>query len=130
MVKKKNTIFHETYFNLKNKKNIKQNNKRITIKRLNNFFQKSIGFMFHFNKNQIMIFSFNKLINYSITNLFVFISLDLIFLDEDYRVMEIKKEFRSFSLYYKPQKKYKYLIEIPSSLSLFDKIKINSKIEI
>lgn len=104
--------------------------KKIKTKRLSKFYQQLIGFMFNFNKNQMMIFIFKKNEKYSITNLFVFFSLDLFFLNEEKKIVDIKRNFKPFTIIYKPKEKYRYLIEIPSSLSLLNDVKINDELKI
>jgi uncharacterized membrane protein (UPF0127 family) len=63
----------------------------------------------------------------SLTNLFVFSSLDCIFLSSDYEVVD-KTCMKSFQLSYTPKKSCKYVVE--SSKNKFKNIKIGDKITI
>ena len=68
------------------------------------------GLMFRPRKdNFAMIFSKARAIH----TFFVFFSIDLIYTDEGYRVVELKKGLRPFS-WYSPKKRSRYLIELAS----------------
>lgn len=101
---------------------------RIYFKELKTLFEKSLGFMFSKNNNKVLLFDMKHLVRYSITNIFVFFSLDLIFLDENNNVVDFKKQFLPFSFRYIPIKKYRYLIEIPSIIGLTKKIQLGDNI--
>jgi hypothetical protein len=65
--------------------------------------------MFSKKKNLIMIF--NKEKNISLHMFFVFFPIDVLFLDKNKRIIEIKKDFRPFS-FYTSGKKVKYVVEL------------------
>lgn len=73
--------------------------------------------MFNFKMNFSLIFPFRKDVRFSITNLFVFFPIDLVFLDAKKTVIHVKKDFKPFSPVYKPRISYRYLVEIPSSMN-------------
>ena len=56
---------------------------------------------------------------------FVFYSIDLIFLDENKEVVEIKKEFRPFTLYF-AKKSARYIVEVVAGLA---NVSIGDKLE-
>ncbi|MFW5704336.1 MAG: hypothetical protein ACOCXG_00705 [Nanoarchaeota archaeon] len=63
----------------------------------------------------------------SLTNLFVFYSIDCLFLDENLKVVD-KTTMHSFQLSYTPKKECRYIIE--SIKNKFKDIKIGDKIQI
>jgi uncharacterized membrane protein (UPF0127 family) len=50
----------------------------------------------------------------SVHMLFVFFPIDLVYLDENRRVVDVKTGFRPWSLNYTPKKAARYLIELPA----------------
>lgn len=87
--------------------------KIVKLKRSNLLFlrtplQQAIGMMFSKPKNLFFIFKKEKRL--FVHNFFVFFPIDLIFLDKNYKVIEIKKNFLPFTIYLS-KKKVKYLIE-------------------
>ena len=85
-------------------------------------FSKTLGLMFS-TKPKTLIFIFKKEKINPLHMLFVFYPIDILFLGKNKIVVEIKENFKPFSLY-TPKKKSKYIIELPK-----DSIK-NSKTEI
>ena len=49
----------------------------------------------------------------SLHMLFVFFPIDVLFLDGNKRVVDIKRNFKPFSLNYTPKKASKYVVELP-----------------
>jgi len=89
-------------------------------------FSKAFGFMFHFKKpGYALVFIFNSERRADLHMLFVFFSIDVLFLDKNKRVVEIKKNFKPFT-YYAPKKKAQYVIELP--VGVIRKTKIGDKI--
>ena len=85
-------------------------------------FSKTLGLMFS-AKPKTLIFIFKKEKINPLHMLFVFYPIDVLFLDKNKIVAEIKENFKPFT-FYTPKKKSKYIIELPK-----DSIK-NSKTEI
>lgn len=81
------------------------------------FLAKNIGFMFNFKMNFSLIFPFKQDVRFPITNLFVFFPIDLVFLDGQKTVILVKKHFKPFSVVFKPEMPYRYLVELPSSMN-------------
>jgi len=70
---------------------------------------KAIGLMFAF-RPKTLLFVFKKPTKICLHNIFVFFPIDLIYLNSEMKVVELKHEFLPFSLY-RPKKKAVYLIE-------------------
>lgn len=79
----------------------------------NNFISKSIGLMFSRKKNKSLIFIFEREKIVPLHMLFVFYPIDVLFLDKNKKIVEIKENFRSFT-FYSPNNKSKYILEFPS----------------
>jgi uncharacterized membrane protein (UPF0127 family) len=76
-------------------------------------FSKAFGFMFRFKKpDYARVFIFNKERRADLHMLFVFFPIDVLFLDKNKKVADIKKNFMPFS-YYMPKSKAMYVIELP-----------------
>lgn len=69
------------------------------------------GLMFSFKK-RTLIFEFKKERIIPVHMFFVFFPIDLIYLDKNKKVVEIKRNLKPFS-FYRPKNKAKYLIEAP-----------------
>jgi len=66
-----------------------------------------------FRKPQSLVMKFKKPVRVSLHMIFVFFSIDLAFLNRDYKVIELKRNFRPFS-FYMPKTKASLLIETPA----------------
>lgn len=94
------------------KKTLLAKNKRI----LKNSFSKSLGLMFSKKiKDKGLIFEFEKEKPHSIHMLFVFFPIDILFLDEKKKAVEIKENLRPFS-FYTSKRPAKYFIELPEGI--------------
>lgn len=96
---------------------IKNKTKKFTIiknaKLCRGMFCKAFGFMFRFKKpDHALVFIFNKEVRADLHMLFVFFPIDVLFLDKDKRVVDIKKNFKPFN-YYAPKAKAMYVVELP-----------------
>jgi uncharacterized protein len=77
---------------------------------------KAFGFMFRFKKpEEALVFIFNSERRADLHMLFVFFSIDVLFLDKDKKVVDIKKNFKPFT-YYAPKTKAMYVVELPVGL--------------
>ena len=85
------------------------------------FYLQSRGLMFRKKHNLIMFF--NKEIPIYLHNFFVFYPIELLILNKEKKIIEIKKEFKPFT-FYNSKKKGKYLIELafPSNYNLNDQL--------
>ncbi len=66
------------------------------------------GLMFSTRKNLIMVFDKEKKV--SLHNWFVFFTIDVLFLDSEKKIVEIKRGLRPFGFYF-AKKKAKYVVE-------------------
>ena len=73
------------------------------------------GLMFRKKQNLIMIFPKERTI--SLHNFFVFYPIDVLVLDEDFKVIDLKKDFKPFTLW-KSKKKAKYVVELAKEHSV------------
>ncbi len=90
------------------------------------FLSKFLGLMF--SKQRILVFEFSKERYRSLHTLFVFFPIDVLFLDENKRIIEIKKNLKPFS-FYTSKNKAKYVIEIPTG-RIQDNIDIGNKVRV
>jgi len=96
-----------------------------------NFFTQTKGLMFERKKNfnYALIFPLflRSRTGAGLHMFFVFFSIDVLFLDEKKRVVEIAKRIRPFTPLYVPKKPSKYFIELPegksANIELGDEIK-------
>jgi uncharacterized membrane protein (UPF0127 family) len=76
-----------------------------------NIFTQALGLMFTWKKqNLVMKFSRGKRI--SLHNCFVFYPLEVIVLDTEMKVVEVKQKFKPFTLFWKSKEKGVYLLEL------------------
>lgn len=73
------------------------------------FFMKAKGLMF--SSPRTLVFEFRKEKNIPLHMLFVFFAIDVIYLDKNNKVVELKKGLRPFS-FYTPNNKAKRVIEV------------------
>ncbi len=92
----------------------KTNNKLLAKepKLCKNALSKALGLMFS-RKSKTLIFVLNREKIVSLHMLFVFFPIDVLFLDKNKKVVEIKQNFMPFT-FYSPANKAKYVIELPS----------------
>ena len=104
--------------------------KTITIKNsrlIDDDFSKFVGLMFSKKQKKSLIFRFNKERIIRLHMFFVFYPIDVLFLDKNRAIVDIKENFKPFAIY-KSRKKAMYAIEIPYGMVRKSKIKIGNKI--
>jgi len=69
-----------------------------------------------FSKKKVLLFPFKKQKKIVLHNFFVFYPLTLLFLDDTKKIIEIKKNFKPFTVY-SSKKRATYLIETPYSFN-------------
>ena len=74
---------------------------------------KFMGLMFSMDKSRVLVFEFAEEINISLHMLFVFYSIDVLFLDRRKTAVDMKKNFMPFT-FYSSRAKAKYAIELPA----------------
>ncbi len=89
-------------------------------------FSQGLGLMFKL-KEQNLIMIFNKERDIILHNFFVCYPLDLLVLDKDKKVVEIKENFKPFT-FWSSQKKGKYLLELGQDCSK-GKVKVGDKLK-
>ncbi|MCM2325343.1 MAG: DUF192 domain-containing protein [Candidatus Woesearchaeota archaeon] len=94
---------------------------------LTSIFSKASGLMFSRPiKDTGYIFVFSEPRRIDLHMFFVFFPIDVLFLDDKKRIIEMKKDFLPFTFYYS-KKKASYVIELPAGYS--DKTKIGDIIK-
>ena len=89
---------------------ILKNNKPIAkAKLLTSVWQHAIGLMFSKQKN--LIFKFKKEKIHSLHMFFVFYPIDVVFLNKDKEIVELKQNFMPFT-FYKAKNKAMYVLEL------------------
>lgn len=92
-------------------------------------FSKAKGLMFTFPlKNKGLVFIFEKEKRISLHMFFVFYPIDLIFLNKNKRIVEMKENFLPFNLYMS-KRKAKYVLEFPIRTIKMTKSEIGDKIQ-
>ncbi|MBN2142197.1 DUF192 domain-containing protein [Candidatus Woesearchaeota archaeon] len=93
-----------------------------------NILRKGLGLMFRSRPDYCLIFPFKNSKKVALTMWFVFFPVDVLFLDEHKKVVDIKKDFRPFT-HYTPKNKASFILEFPAGVlgqtGLGDEIEIN-----
>ncbi len=78
-----------------------------------NIFTRMRGLMFHKRIDDYgLVFVFNKDVMASIHMLFVFFSIDILWLDHEKRVVEMKRSIAPFTPHISPKNRCRYFIEV------------------
>ena len=89
-------------------------------------FSKAFGLMFRKKlKDKAWVFVFDEMQAGPLHNFFVFQKIDVLFLDEKKRVVELWQGFKPFTCH-KPRRKAKYVIELPAGAA--DNVKLGDSI--
>jgi uncharacterized membrane protein (UPF0127 family) len=89
------------------------------------FIKKAIGLQFHRKiHDEAHIFIFDRKKKIALTMWLVFFPIDVLFLDDKKKIVEIKEDFRPFTNYF-PKKESCFVIELPSGMINKHKLKIN-----
>lgn len=90
---------------------------------------KAIGLMFHRKiKDIAYVFVFDIPRKVDLHMFFVFFPIDLIFLDGNKKVIEIKENFKPFTLYYSKQEAH-YVVELPNKKIKDAKIELGDLVD-
>jgi uncharacterized protein len=98
------------------------------IKLCTTLLSKARGLMFTKKKDKALVFIYNKEELISLHMFFVFYPIDVLFLNREKEVIEIKENFRP-STGYMPKNRARYVIELPEKKIQQYKIKLHDKIE-
>ena len=96
-----------------------------------NFFELSRGLMFRKDiseSNEAYIFVLDRERKAAITMMFVFFSIDVVWLNSKFEVVDTKENVKSFSFHTGHKDKAKYFIEMPLGSLKKHNIKISDKI--
>jgi uncharacterized protein len=110
---------------------LSENKKKIICNKVvfrTSFFAKATGLMFHkmiFDEAHIFIFNENKKV--ALTMWWVFFPIDVLYLDKNKKIVEIKENFKPFTNYY-PVKESMFVIELPVGTIKEKKLKIDDKL--
>lgn len=88
---------------------------------------KFAGLMFSKREKKALIFKFSKEKMISLHMFFVFYPIDVLFLDKNKIVVDVKENFRPFA-FYKSRKKAMYAVELPDNTIKKTKTEIGDKI--
>lgn len=72
---------------------------------------RGLMFRFNFSEDEALLFEFPKPRKFRIHTFFVFFSIDLIYLNQNYEVVEVKQNLSSWS-FHNPDVKANYLVEL------------------
>lgn len=109
---------------------LKINNKIITKNYdvADNIFSKGFGLMFKNKVKRPLLFKFNKESIIPLHMFFVFTPIDVLFLKKNKKIVEIKENFKPFTIY-TPKNKAAYIIELsPGDIKKY-KIMTNQKVQ-
>jgi uncharacterized membrane protein (UPF0127 family) len=81
----------------------------------NGILSKARGMMFR-KTPKSMIFAFRKEKIVPLHMMFVFFPIDVLFIDKDKRIVEIKRDFRPFG-YYSPEREAQYVVEMAAGMA-------------
>ena len=73
---------------------------------------KGLGLMFSL-RPRALLFIFDKEQKAGLHMFFVFFPIDVVFMDKDWKIVEIKENFRPWTLY-NPKKKAQFVLELPT----------------
>lgn len=89
----------------------------------NSFFSQARGLMFRQKQNQVM--AFNKERKVSLHMFFVFYPIDVLILNKNKEIVEIKRNFKPFTFWHSKEKG-KYVVELafPASYEVGDRVEL------
>lgn len=93
---------------------------------LTDFFKQMVGLRFKKKKN--IIFDFKQEKKEIIDMLFVFFPIDLVFLDKNKKITELKQKLTPFT-FYKAKNKARYLLELDAFSIAKNRLKLGDKID-
>lgn len=100
----------------------------VNHKLLTSVFSKTMGLMFSKKISDIgFVFVFSKPKKIDLHMFFVFFPIDILFLDDNKKVIEIKENLKPFSIYVS-KNKASYVIELPNNTIKESKTKVDDKI--
>lgn len=115
---------------MNNSKPIKINNKLISksYESMNNPWQKAKGLMFCTEVKEPLLFPFKYEQRISLHMWFVFMPIDVLYLNKNKEIVEMKENFRPFT-HFVPKKLAQYVIELEENTIKNYKIKLGQKVD-
>ena len=95
---------------------------------MDSIWQQARGLMFQNKVKKPLIFKFAESQKIPLHMWFVFCTIDVLYLDEDKVIIEMKQNFKPFA-YYSPKKKAKYVIELAQNTIKNNNIKLKQKVK-
>lgn len=101
------------------------------LEKADSFWTRFRGLMFrrNFSEDKALLFTFPEERSFQIHTFFVFFSIDLVYLDENFEVIEIEKDVSPFRGY-TPEKKANNLVEFRSGKVEEENIELGDKLEV
>ena len=111
-------------------KNIAKNRIMVSkVKIYDNIFLKGLGLMFSRPLNdKCLVLRFKSEKIRPLHMYFVFYAIDVLFLDKDSRVVEIKENFKPFSFYF-PKNKAMFIVEVPLGTAKKARVEIGDAVD-
>ena len=103
---------------------IKINKEVFDVSVADSLFSHLRGLMFSFPKNDGLLFKFNKEVFVSLHMFFVFFHIDIIYINEKFKIIKIKKRVFPFTPFISPIK-CKYILELKD----YKNIRLNDKVK-
>ncbi len=91
-------------------------------RQIKSVFGKTIGLMFK-QKPESLVFVFSSARFVPLHTIFMKFPIDVLYLNEDWKVVELKENFVPYS-YYTPKRKAKFIVELPEGSILKSKTKV------
>lgn len=93
-----------------------------------NIFLRSLGLRFSRDRNKALILASEKenIYETTIDMYFVFFPIDVLWLDSNYKVVDIRKKVKPFTGPTKPKKEAKFVVELPEGMA--ENVKLGDKI--
>lgn len=93
------------------------------------FFQRMRGLMFRRKTRHALIFVLDceARLDAAIHMFFVFFSIDVVFMDSGWKIVDIKRNIKPFTPMVVPEKAAKYIVELPAGMA--KNLKINDVLE-
>lgn len=93
------------------------------------FWRRFRGLMFRrkFPPGKAMLFDFKKLGRHGVHMSFMWFPIDLVYLDSDFKVVEVRARLKPWR-FYRPKALAKYLIELPAGVVDRTRIRVGHKI--
>ena len=83
--------------------------------------------MFSKKRDRALIFNFGREKVVSLHMFFVFYPIDVLFLNKDNKIVEIKQNFKPFT-FYMPKNRARYIIELPAGSVERSKTRVGDKL--